>query len=213
MYSALGLLDESVDVSNSEEAIIGTAGHSMGPGSAVSGPPPSAPADRTLRETAGGATMLCGLYFTPNAQTLGSGPVYVFSNGQVIAGRWEHNLAVAPILLVDADGESIPLTPGNTWIELAENTADSAFIGAPIDPTTYEDGEMPQTVIEYPQIVLDRAELAPTDIVIEFADETTVDDLSGAATTGRGCVGEEAGRAGSRGVSAVLTRRRAGRGS
>ena len=113
---------------------------------------------------------------SPNAQTLGSGPVYVFSNGQVIAGRWEHNLAVAPIRLVDADGESIPLTPGNTWIELAENTADAAFIGAPIDPTTYEDGEMPQTVIEYPQIVLDRAELAPTDIVIEFADETTVDD-------------------------------------
>jgi hypothetical protein len=31
--------------------------------------------------------------------------------------------------------------------------------------------------------------------------------------TGQGCVGEEAGRAGSRGVSAALTRRRAGRGS
>ena len=34
-----------------------------------------------------------------------------------------------------------------------------------------------------------------------------------AAATGQGCVGEEAGRADSRGVSAALTRRRAGRGS
>ncbi len=70
---------------------------------------------------------------SPDAQTLGAGPVYVFSNGQVVAGRWERNLAVGPIRLVDADGEPIPLTPGNTWIELAENTGDDAFTGPPLD--------------------------------------------------------------------------------
>ena len=113
---------------------------------------------------------------SPDAQTIGSGPVYVFSNGQVVAGRWERNLAVGPIRLVDADGELIPLTPGNTWIELAENTGDDSFTGAPVDPSAFEDGEIPQTATEYPQIVLDQPELAPTDILIAFADEPTADD-------------------------------------
>ena len=67
MYSALGLLDESVDVANSEEAV-DTAGHSV---MSVGGQlPPSAPADRTLRQTAAGTGMCGGLYFTPDAQTL-----------------------------------------------------------------------------------------------------------------------------------------------
>ena len=113
---------------------------------------------------------------SPDAQTIGSGPVYVFSNGQVVAGRWERNLAVGPIRLVDADGEQIPLTPGNTWIEIAENTGGDAFTGPPVDPSAFEDGEIPQNTIEYPRIALDQPELAPTDILIAFADEPTADD-------------------------------------
>ena len=113
---------------------------------------------------------------SPDAQTLGSGPVYVFSNGQVVAGRWERNLAVGPIRLVDADGEVIPLTPGNTWIELAENTGDDAFTSPPVDPSAFEDGETPPTTIEYPRIVLDEPELAPTDILIAYADDSTSAD-------------------------------------
>ena len=113
---------------------------------------------------------------SPDAQTLGSGPVYVFSNGQVVVGRWERNLAVGPIKLVDADGEVIPLTPGNTWIELAENTGGDAFTGPPVDPSAFEDGETPPTTIEYPRIVLDEPELAPTQILIVFDDESSSDD-------------------------------------
>jgi hypothetical protein len=121
---------------------------------------------------------------SPDAQTLGSGPVYVFSNGQVVTGRWERNLAVGPIRLVDADGEPIALTPGNTWIELAENTGDDAFTGPPVDLSAIEEGEAPPTTIEYPRIVLDEPELAPTEILIAFtspsdqagADDTTPDD-------------------------------------
>jgi hypothetical protein len=121
---------------------------------------------------------------SPDAQTLGSGPVYVFSNGQVVTGRWERNLAVGPIRLVDADGEPIALTPGNTWIELAENTGDDAFIGPPVDLSAIEEGEAPPTTIEYPRIVLDEPELAPTEILIAFtspsdqagADDTTPED-------------------------------------
>jgi hypothetical protein len=113
---------------------------------------------------------------SPDAQTLGSGPVYVFSNGQVVAGRWERNLAVGPIQLIDADGELIPLTPGNTWIELGENTGGDAFTGPPVDPSAFEDGEAPPSIIEYPRIVLDQPGLAPTDILIAFEDEPTSDD-------------------------------------
>ena len=65
MYSALERHDESVDdVATSGEA----AGHCD---DVMSGRlPPSAPADRTLREAAASATMYGGLYFTPDAQTL-----------------------------------------------------------------------------------------------------------------------------------------------
>jgi hypothetical protein len=57
---------------------------------------------------------------SPEAQTLGEGLVYVFSNGELIEGKWDRTLAVAPIRFNDLDGNPIPLTPGNTWIELAE---------------------------------------------------------------------------------------------
>ncbi len=95
----------------------------------------------------------------PDAQTLGSGPAYVFSNGQVQVGRWARDLAVGAIRLTDADGEPIALTSGNTWVELAEAN-DTSFIlpsDAPAEPATV------------PQIVLDDPALAPTSITIEFA--------------------------------------------
>ena len=102
--------------------------------------------------------------------------MYVFSNGQVVVGRWERNLAVGPIRLVDADGEPILLTPGNTWVELAENTGGDAFTGLPVDLTTL-DPEAPPTTIEYPRIVLDEPEAAPTEILIAFA-EPSDDELT-----------------------------------
>jgi hypothetical protein len=58
---------------------------------------------------------------SPEAQTVGEGPVWVFSNGQVVEGRWKREFTLFPIEYVDADGEPIALQPGNTWIELADN--------------------------------------------------------------------------------------------
>eukprot|EP01046_Picozoa_sp_COSAG06_P032093 COSAG06_NODE_3181_length_5722_cov_83.166104_3_plen_886_part_01 len=66
MYSALELLDESVDVADSKGPVVDSTGHSVRSGHL----PPSAPTDRTLRETAAGASIYGGLYFTPDAQTL-----------------------------------------------------------------------------------------------------------------------------------------------
>jgi hypothetical protein len=58
---------------------------------------------------------------SPEAQTLGEGPAWVFSNGQVVEGRWKRDVIQYPIQYLDVDGEPIALEPGNTWVELADN--------------------------------------------------------------------------------------------
>lgn len=95
----------------------------------------------------------------PDAQTLGSGPVFVFSNGQVQTGRWERELAVGAFRLIDADGEPIGLTPGNTWVELAENNngAFTTRLGDEIDPAAI------------PVLDLGTPDAFPTEITISDA--------------------------------------------
>jgi hypothetical protein len=58
---------------------------------------------------------------SPEAQTISEGgPVWVFSQGQVRQGRWIRLEPTDPFTLVTDDGDPILLTPGNTWVELAE---------------------------------------------------------------------------------------------
>jgi hypothetical protein len=57
---------------------------------------------------------------SPEAQTVGEGPIYVFSDGKVVYGRWSRAVNLFSIEFFDLDGETIELNPGNTWIELAE---------------------------------------------------------------------------------------------
>ena len=59
---------------------------------------------------------------SPEAQTVGSGPVWVFSDGKVTTGSWVRDVNTEPLVFMTADGEPIALTPGNTWIELADNS-------------------------------------------------------------------------------------------
>ncbi len=105
---------------------------------------------------------------SPNAQTLGSGPAYVFSNGRVQVGRWTRDLAVGPIVLTDADGETIGLTPGNTWVELPQ-VNDPALVRPPVSATDAPVDTTVDTTAPVPIIDLDDPEAAPTDITIEFA--------------------------------------------
>ncbi|BAN02295.1 DUF3048 domain-containing protein [Ilumatobacter coccineus] len=70
---------------------------------------------------------------SPEAQTIGEGLVYVFSNGGYIEGKWSRGLAVGPITFNDLEGNPIPLTPGNTWIELAELIDDAGEGESPVD--------------------------------------------------------------------------------
>jgi hypothetical protein len=68
---------------------------------------------------------------SPEAQTLSQGaPLWVFSDGQVQEGQWIRTDPLQPYQLVGADGEPILLTPGVTWVELAEGL----FSGEPENP-------------------------------------------------------------------------------
>lgn len=59
----------------------------------------------------------------PDAQVLGSNPVYVFSGGTVRAGTWLRFEPTDPLdFYVDVDsGEPIGLLPGRTWLEIPRN--------------------------------------------------------------------------------------------
>jgi Protein of unknown function (DUF3048) N-terminal domain/Protein of unknown function (DUF3048) C-terminal domain len=52
----------------------------------------------------------------------GSGEAQVFRNGAVIDGRWERPKLSDTTELVNSSGQTIPLTPGQTWIELVPTT-------------------------------------------------------------------------------------------
>ncbi len=56
---------------------------------------------------------------SPEAQTIGTGKVYVFTAGVMIEGTWTRADRLDPFTLADTDGNVISLTPGRTWVELA----------------------------------------------------------------------------------------------
>ena len=55
---------------------------------------------------------------SPEAVTVGTGPLWVLTNGKLIAGTWKRETAKSGFTLIDADGAPILLTPGRTWVEL-----------------------------------------------------------------------------------------------
>jgi hypothetical protein len=55
---------------------------------------------------------------SPEVISVGTGKAYVFRNGRVIKGTWERDSAADLTKFVDVNGDEIPLTTGNTWVEL-----------------------------------------------------------------------------------------------
>ncbi len=55
---------------------------------------------------------------SPEAQTVGTGPVWVYSAGTVVEGTWNRPDNMSPWNLEDSKGNPIGLTPGRTWVEL-----------------------------------------------------------------------------------------------
>lgn len=56
---------------------------------------------------------------SPEAHTVGSGRTWVYTAGQVVEGTWTRASATDPIAVLDGNGQPIPLTPGQTIVELA----------------------------------------------------------------------------------------------
>jgi hypothetical protein len=81
---------------------------------------------------------------SPEAQTVGEGPAYLFSNGQVRPATWKREISIYGINFYDDLGEKIPFTPGNMWIELAENNGNDAPLSIPTELTIREadDGDV-----------------------------------------------------------------------
>ena len=57
---------------------------------------------------------------------LGEGDAWIFSDGQLVRGRWVRPAVEQPAQYVDAAGQPVKLLPGTTWVELLP-------IGAPVD--------------------------------------------------------------------------------
>lgn len=56
---------------------------------------------------------------SPEAHTVGSGTAHVFTAGKRITGTWSRSQSDDVILIKDGNGDQIPLTRGQTFIELA----------------------------------------------------------------------------------------------
>jgi hypothetical protein len=60
----------------------------------------------------------------------GSGPAWVFRDGEELAGTWERPDLAAPATFTEADGARITLSPGRTWEELVPEGDGVAVSGA-----------------------------------------------------------------------------------
>lgn len=58
----------------------------------------------------------------PKTQLIGSGEAWVASGGKYIHATWSKDAPTSVIRLVDDQGVTIRLAPGNSWIELVPNT-------------------------------------------------------------------------------------------
>ena len=65
---------------------------------------------------------------SPDGGSIGNGDAVVFTGGKAITATWSRGDRLKPISIVDASGAPVLLTPGSTWIELA-NTGQGGFPG------------------------------------------------------------------------------------
>jgi hypothetical protein len=70
------------------------------------------------------------------AQTVGEGDVWVFTDGVLRTGRWVRPDKTQPAKYVDAAGNPIPLRPGRTWVELLPAGGTVDVTAAPPPATT-----------------------------------------------------------------------------
>lgn len=54
----------------------------------------------------------------PEAELVGTGEMWALSDGKVVKGTWNKPSIEAPTTYLDAAGQPVKLTPGQTWLEL-----------------------------------------------------------------------------------------------
>jgi hypothetical protein len=64
---------------------------------------------------------------SPKVVSTGSGPAFVLRDGQMYEVTWERPSLSDVTTFFDQNGDEIPLSPGNTWIELAPATTAVTF--------------------------------------------------------------------------------------
>ena len=109
--------------------------------------------DGTPQTVVGGAQIAPAnvvVQFTPysgeaEAQTVGEGDVWVFSDGVLRTGRWQRPDKSQPAKYVDGFGQPILLRPGRTWVELLPAGSPVDVTNAPPPPTTVPAPTTPPT--------------------------------------------------------------------
>jgi hypothetical protein len=71
---------------------------------------------------------------SPNALTTGTGTGFVMTDGGIIPITWTRESRLVPFSLVDANSQSVRMTPGRTWVELAWKNS-LAPVAPGIDPS------------------------------------------------------------------------------
>ena len=66
-------------------------------------------------------------YHSPEVNLTGSGKAWILRDGVLIKGTWSRPVMGAVTRFLTRSGEVIPLTPGNTWIELIPTTEAVTF--------------------------------------------------------------------------------------
>ena len=60
---------------------------------------------------------------SPEAQSVGRGPAFLYVNGQKVEGTWSRASRTDPFTLTDANGAPIRLNAGRTFVELVDANA------------------------------------------------------------------------------------------
>ena len=64
----------------------------------------------------------------PKTELIGSGEAWVSSGGKTVHATWSKGSPTSPIALVDDQGVTVRLAPGNTWIELVPNAGSVTLV-------------------------------------------------------------------------------------
>lgn len=72
----------------------------------------------------------------PATSTIGTGPIYIFSEGRVITGIWEREDPSEPFALTTEDGDVLSVPPGKPWISVVPNSGAVEFDNPPVTTTT-----------------------------------------------------------------------------